>query len=494
MMLRPQRVLAVARRDLAQELKGRFGLVLPIITAGLLIPAAALKWPGEETPKETPIILVTGEVPAEVSALQEVEVTNSGASLLFIAPKQDMPLQIRGERIPNLIRQTLDGDHPPPVKIVNVYKEWALPRRSILFAMISASVLTGAISESIAGERSRRTLQTMLTASISRAELVIGKWAAWSAFGALSALVAALIAIAIGRQEPGWWLLPMVMVAPGAVALGHYLVRHAADVVSGSTITLRILPAVLACSGLMAWIAGEYHPLLGAVVPIGGALLAAGSTWPGAMPACVASASTALTCGAFLALTIRDFERLPPVEWATTYSVARILIVVTPIWWAPILGPLLWAKAGNPVLTAALSLDRGILAAAMAATLLVAIHAAQAKNPTRGLGLYLPPTSAVPWAVVAAVGMAPAMCSMGWLPASTPALDGMLFRLNASLMSPTLAGILAVIAQELLFRGWFQKHSGWLASAVTFAIVFTPLDPLRGTAMAMGLGLGTHLS
>ena len=492
-MIRPRRLFAVARRDLAQELKGRFGFVLPIITAGLLLPAATFTWPGEEKSDEKPIIAVTGEVPEQVMKLPEVQWTDQGATLLFVAPDKNGPTRIRGEGIPAEIRQAMDGDDPP-VTIVNVSKEWALPQRSILFAMISASILTGAISESIAGERARRTLQTLLTASISRAELVIGKWVAWSAFGAFSALCAALIAIVTGHMDAGWWLLPTVTVAPGAVALGFFLVRHATDVVSGSTITLRILPAVLACSGLLAWVGGEYHPLLGAAVPIGGALLAAGSTWPGALPAIVAVASTQLFTASFLALTIRDFERLPPVEWATSYSAAKILVVVTPIWWAPILGPLLWAKAGNTGLTAALSLDRGIFAAGLAAMVLVAIHAAQARDSAPALGLYLPPPSVLAWTFLASLALAPAMCSMAWLPATTPDLDGVLFRLNASLMPSSMAGFFAVISQELLFRGWFQRRTGWLASAVTFAIVFTPLDPLRGTAMAMALGLVTHLA
>ena len=63
----------------------------------------------------------------------------------------------------------------PAVRVENIPRDFAFPGRTMLFAMVSASTLTGAVANSIGGERSRKTLVVLLSAAISRAEIVAGK-------------------------------------------------------------------------------------------------------------------------------------------------------------------------------------------------------------------------------------------------------------------------------------------------------------------------------
>ena len=167
------------------------------------------------------------------------------------------------------------------LKWVDVSRTQKMPNRSILFALVAASVLTGAIAKSSLGERTNRTLQALLTAAITRMELVTGKWLAWAAYGATAASFATLLSLCVGTTVPGWWVLPLPLVPATTVALGLFMVRHATDRVSGATISLRMLPAVLSILAITAYFIGDYAPLLGAAVPLGGALITIGQVWPG---------------------------------------------------------------------------------------------------------------------------------------------------------------------------------------------------------------------
>ena len=66
--LRPARVVALARRDLAMELRGRRGWALPFIAALLLVPVATLPVGGAARPEGTTprAVRVQGDVPAAV--------------------------------------------------------------------------------------------------------------------------------------------------------------------------------------------------------------------------------------------------------------------------------------------------------------------------------------------------------------------------------------------------------------------------------------------
>jgi hypothetical protein len=482
---RPIRIAAIAKRDLVQELRGRRGWVFGAITALLLVPAATVRIdiprPGEWPARP---VAVTGEVPEAVANLSHVYPT-AGAAQIAFRRDPDGSLVARTQDLPKEIRAALDGD-APKVKVNSVEHEMPAPGRSLLFALISASVLTGAISESIGGERSRRTLQALLSAAVTRVEVIVGKWLAWAGYGGGVALLAALLALLLGRVEPGWWLLPLPTVAAGTVALAIYLSRHARDVVGGATVSLRYLPAVLAGTGVVAWYFGDTHPLFGASLPIGGALLAAGNTWPGPATALVATASTLTFSALALALAARSLEQPPeaPASWTQHAREALLVAVVAGLsWWAPLVAPMLWSAAGNPVITETLPRGPGVLAGATALLLMSAVRAGKAETPWRDLGLTRPPAET--WLLAAVVGAVIALTASvsGLVPLpDSPLLSAARLRLSAGLQ-PLWLGVpgflLCITAQELLYRGWLQRMVGPVLATLVFALVHGPLDPIR---------------
>ncbi|MBW1877734.1 MAG: ABC transporter permease subunit [Deltaproteobacteria bacterium] len=482
---RPTRIGAIARRDLVQELRGRRGWVFGAVTAVLLIPAATLRI---DIPRaeDWPIrpVSVTGEVPQGVADLSNVYPTAGPAQIAF-RRDADGSLVARTQTVPKEIRAVLDGD-TPQVKVTLLDHEMPSPGRSLLFALISASVLTGAVSESIGGERSRRTLQALLSAAITRGEVILGKWLAWAGYGGGVALLAALLAILLGRVEAGWWLLPLPTVAAGTVALAIYLSRHAKDVVGGATVSLRYLPAVLAGTGMVAWYFGDTHPLFGASLPIGGALLAAGNTWPGPATALVATASTLSFSAVALALAARSLEQPPetPASWTKHAWEAFLVAAVAGLsWWAPLIAPMLWGVAGNPVITETLPRGPGVVAGATALLLMSVVRAGRAETPWQDLGLTRPPPKT--WLLAAVVGVAIAFTAAvsGMVPLpNTALLSAARIRLAAGLQ-PLWVGVpgflLCITAQELLYRGWLLRMVGPALATLVFVLVHGPLDPIR---------------
>lgn len=476
--MRLDRLLAVARRDLAQELRGRRGWVLPAVMAGLLLPISSMPKLEAALPAPPPVVVVSGDVPESVADHPGIVVGDGASVRLERTPDA---LLVRGP-VPGALREALD-DGSPVVDVRSITRPLPLPGRTLLLALISASTLTGAISASVAGERSHRTLIALLTASISRVEVVVGKWLAWTGLGTLSSLLAATIAIALGRVEPGLWVLPMAAVPGGTVALGLFLVRRASDVVGGTTVALRVLPAVLSIGGVLAWLAGQQAPWLGSLIPLGGALLAAGDTWQGLGPPLLATLSTALFSVVALALTARDLEAettegrpLSPMVLTAATALGAGLI-----WLVPVLGPLLWSSAGNPVMTERLDPAVGVLAGAAGLALLTLTHHGRSGE---GPEWTSPAVRSLLLGVV--VGGALAMTApLGWLLAvpDAPLLAVARLRLDAALV-PGWAGapilLLTVVADELLFRGWLLRRAGPVASVIAWTAVKCPLDPLLG--------------
>jgi len=494
---RPARIAAIAQRDLVRELRGRRGWAFGAITALLLIPVASIRvdipkpedWPARP-------VSVTGDVPPTVLDIPNVHPTSGMAQMAF-RRDEDGSLVARTQRVPKEVREALDGD-TPQVKVTLLEHEMPTPGRSMLFALISASVLTGAVSESIGGERSRRTLQALLSAAVTRGEVILGKWLAWGGYGGGVALLAALLAILLGRVEIGWWLLPLPTVAAGTVALAIYLSRHARDVVGGATVSLRYLPAVLAGTGVVAWYFGDTHPLFGAALPIGGALLAAGDTWPGPTTALVATASTLAFSAAALVLAARDLEQPPepPASWTRHAREALVVAAVAGLsWWAPLVAPMLWGAAGNPVITETLPRAPGVLAGATALLLMSAVHVGKAEAPWRALGLARPPVDT--WLLAVVVGVVVALTAgvggLVPLPAE-PLLSAARMRIGAGLQ-PVWVGLpgflLCIVAQELLYRGWLQRMVGPAFATLVFVVVHGPLEPVRALLVGSSLALLT---
>ena len=393
--IRFQRLAAIAKRDLLYELRGRRGLMLPLVTTILLLPTATVRVHYDPL-ADAEVTRVTGYAPESVIELDTVEYVRRRAWLRF-QPDEDGALLVEGSAIPLEIRDALELEakrkNRPTLEMVDLSTTPKVPSRSIFFAMISASILTGAIAESLPGERSRKTLKTLLSASITRLELILGKWLAWASFGAGAALAAAAVAILLGRSEPGFWLLPLPTVAMATVALGLFLVHRSEDVVSGATVSLRILPAVLTCSGLLAWLIGNERPLVGAMVPIGGALIAAGDTWDGIAAPLIATASSLGLTAALLIYTAGHLEQLLPLEQPLMRGV--LVAIATTItgafcWWTPIVGPLLWASGGNPQLTRDLATEPGVMAGALGFALIAALHFGRSTDRTGDFGYRIP--------------------------------------------------------------------------------------------------------
>ncbi|MCB9685850.1 MAG: hypothetical protein H6735_12485 [Alphaproteobacteria bacterium] len=474
--MRPSRIWAVARSDWAVELKGRQGLVLPFVMTTLLLPAASVPSPLQRATQRLsdPTYAVHGDVPAEVMALPDLR--PGALNQLGFRRGEDGVLWVRANVIPAEVRGVLDGD-APVVRVENTRRGFIFPGRTMLFAMVSSSTLTGAVANSIGGERSRKTLVVLLSAAISRAEIVAGKTFAWTAWGVGAACLAAGAAIAWGHVEAGAWLLPMVSVPFATVAIGMWLVRSAADVVAGTATTLRALPAALAISAVTAFLVGEWDPILGAAVPLGGALIAAGDTWEGWLPPLVATASTCLLGLLALAGTVRDLEESPerePPEFSVGLAVVASVIGAV-CWWLPVAAPLLWAPAGNPRMLEGLPVEAGARAAAIC---LLAVSAVRAARGGRRPAVAATP----PWVWAAAVGVG---LVWPWLPKVTPlpfeAAPLVAERLSFAADPPTLGlGLLVVLAQELMFRGWVQRGAGPVLATLAWTLVVCPLDPVRG--------------
>jgi hypothetical protein len=470
MTLRLDRVLNIARRDLRLELNGRRGLILPIIAAGLLIPAAVVPNPLDKVDPQT---VVTGDAPESVRQLPKVTWAKKGASVLF-EEKGDR-LIVHGNVLPKEIRNALDGDEPE-LRVIDPTRVPAAPGRSMLFALISASVLTGALSETLPGERSRGTLESLLTAYVSRAEIIVGKWAAWSGFGMFGSLFGAAIAIATSRIDAGLWLLPMVLVAPSVVALGLFLVRNAEDAVSGSLIALRVLPAVLAIAGLASWGIGSFSVYAGAAIPLGGALMAAGNTWPGLAPPIIASISTGgVTAGLLVGATI-GLEARP--SGGVSIRTAGTIAIAASCWWTPFLGPMLWAPAGNATLAATLPRQPTVAAAGLLLICLAAVHAAKGKTPGSGSVSGVAPLSSPGFLI--GVTSAAALCLAATAWALDPGVGHDWVGRLASGWSPTQAGIAAIIGSELVFRGVLYRQAGPAVAFLAWVVIITPHAPLLG--------------
>lgn len=484
--MRPSRILAIARRDLRMEFAGRRGAALPLIASALLFPLAASP-PLADLQELAPPIRVTGSPPPAVVALDDVVAVavDDDPDVGFSA--QPDGLHVYGRRIDRRVRDALSTLEPGLETRVIEGTPLPVPQRSLLLALLSASILTGGIGQSIPGERTSRTLETLLTTSVSRAEIVAGKCLAWASFGGGFALLATLATLFLGRQPPGWWVLPVPLVSLGTVALGFWLVRRANDVIGGTTVAIRVLPAALTILGLAAWWIGLSSPLLGAAVPLGGALVAAGAIWPGPAPALVSTASTLALVAVALQGAARDLDA---GERAQDDRGLLAALTTTGMawagWWAAILGALVWTIAGAPERTALFTTAQGWSGGAAVLGLLVLVKWGRALDPSRALGTHRSSAAAWPLAVLAGPVFALALA----LPDAPVTLaEQAAARLHAPFASGTAldlstatAFLAAAVAQELLFRGWLRRQIGSVGATVAATLVLFPLAPLQGLA------------
>lgn len=501
--MRPGRVLAITRRDLGIEFAGRRWWSLPLVSGLLLIPIATSPPPPDM--RADNVDRVTGELPEGLLDDPRIVVPTKPnvRTVRFQAPPEgaDRPWVLAAQTVPLRVREAMDAKDTQVAVHIITPTPIPLPQRSLLLSLVAASTLTGALSQTIPGERSEGTLETLLAAAVSPLEVVVGKWLAWGGYGALAGMLAVLATVFAGHQDPGWWMLAVPWVALGTVAAGMWFVRLADDVVGGATVALRMLPAVLATTGLLAVWVNSYSPWLAASIPLGGVLLGAGAMWD-ALP--IVLWSVAVTAGVSLALlasTARDLADPSPMRVGG--GVPKALLdgsLALIVWWTSVLGPLMWTYGGSPERTESIAPLSGVTGGLLGLAVLVSLRLARERNIPSALGAWR--TDARAWGA-AALGAVAVACLLPAdnlahtrLPAEGLAADAA-ERLYAALTpgwssTPLLfAGV--VVLQELLFRGWLRRDGGQLLQIALFALVFSPQDPARGAAIAAVLGAVAHV-
>jgi hypothetical protein len=408
----------------------------------------------------------------------------------------EAPVLVHTSRVPPPLREVLDTlPGEPTVRFDLRATEFPVPQRGLLLALLSLSLLTGPLTESLAGERSRKTLLSLLTASISRGELALGKWLAWAGVSSVMTLAVALSGRVTGAMPLGLWCLGLPLASGMAAALGLWLGRDAEDEVDGAARTLRALPVIALGLFGAAYGLNMVSPGLGAVVPLGGALLLAGGLLTGVTPVIGAVLSTAVGVGALVWGVARALDAEGDPRPSPALSELSHLGVGAAVWWLPVAGPAAWALAGNPDLGQSLSPAAGVAVGGALFGLYALVEAlrrhwslAELLNlPTEGVrSLYFPRAALVGVALSlsAAATAALPFPDNGWLYAVR-------LRLSAGL-DPGWAGwipaILAVAGQELMFRGLLQRAVGPLRAGLFFVLVCSPLDPSPRRGGGGGLG------
>lgn len=472
-MMRMARVVAVARRDLASEFKGRSGWVLPAVMFALLMPVAVgPKLQGtKELLSRRPT--VGGDVPEQVLALPDIHIVDRPQLQFFRSTDR---LIVRGSFVPDDIRNALDGDAPPPVALAHTHPGYRFPNRAALFPLLASSALTGAVAGSVAGERTSRTLGVLLSAAITSIEIVLGKWAAWSFLGAVSTLFACVASVALGHLSWGLWILPALSVAPATVALGLWLSRRAGDQVSGTSVALRALPAILSIAAISAWLVGRSWPEGAALIPLGGALIAAGDTWHTSTSApWIALASTSGFTTVMLAWTAQDLVQdadRASAQWGPLVTGGIVLVMC----WLPYTLPLAWRPAGNPELIHQISPTASVMAVAASLLTLSFVRWGRNRLPAHPVA---PASYRWMWLLPASAVLA---ASASFL--SIPVFSSIA---HAESNVPVLIAIGALLMDEWVFRGWLRHHVGDLRAGALFVLARMPYDPVSGVVVALTL-------
>lgn len=464
--MRANRIIWLAWRDLRIVLSGKSWWKLPVVALVLLLPAGTLTFETPDVGQRTP--KVAGTVPPEL----EGRVVQAPRALVRLSV--DEGVIVHGNRVPPVLRRVLDDAlGGPTIEVRDLAAERRLPGRSLLVALLALSLLTGPLTESTAGERRRRTLDALMSAGISRVELVTGKWLAWTGVASLTCLGVAVAGLISGSQEPGVWPIGLPLVAGTAVAFALWLQRHADDEVGAAARTMRVVPVAAMLAGGAALALAGVHPVLGAAVPLGGPLLLAGDLLVEPTSALAATASTLVWVALLLAHTARSLDRVL-LRQATPWGFVFAAVLV---WWLPVGGPEVWAAAGNPELTAQLSRPWGLATAAGLLGSLAAVVALRGHLSVRWR------TSVTGAAVAFAVGL---VLSAAHAPGA-----GLYGRADAALASATVVGALAVVAQEG-FRAVLARNAGPVLAGLAWVLVCSPHRPFLGAVAAVALGALNH--
>jgi ABC-2 type transport system permease protein len=173
------------------------------------------------------------------------------------------------------------------VAVIGVYVPWQLgtlwldaPWPIVIWAWIPLFIVTTVTSDSVAGERERRTLETLLATRLSDASILWGKWLAcvlwvWAAM----AVCLPIGILTLNLSVPGGPHLPsfghaagMLTVAFAGAGLGAAVgvlvslkaesVRHAQQVLAIGALVFAFVPVALAKMMPVEWTAGVFSMLM----------------------------------------------------------------------------------------------------------------------------------------------------------------------------------------------------------------------------------------
>lgn len=494
MMLRPSRLLAVARYEMRGHMSGSQGLRFAALALALLLPVGVVKLSISSIARAGLTLRESPEAAAGAPALPIVRgiVPRALAGLLHVDARSEVeivsesPVRVKADTVPDDVRSVLEKlPEPASVEVRSFRPVLHLPGRSLLIAILAISLLTGPLAEALPGERSRRTLEVLLSAGISRAELVGGKWLTWTVWATLTAWLAAAGACWNGVQQAGWWILGLPLFIGTAVAFGLWLVRLVDDVVGGAAAPMRVLPVVATLLAAFANSIEPVSPLLAAAVPLGGQLLLASDML--STPAAVAAgaAGAAAFIWFVLALTARDLDRFDLAGGIKRHGAIGLGAVALLLWWLSVAGPAVWALAGNAKATSPLS--SSLLAGGLA--LLGCAWIACAREgawPWPSMSRRAVFGGVVVGALLAASG--PFALRFG----APPAWAGDMVARLAGAATPSLAAPVAALVclagQAWLFRFVVARRAGWLVGALLWTLAISPFDPLAAAPAALALG------
>ncbi len=475
--MRIARIQAVVGREIVRSATGRRGRGFALVALSLLLPAAVVRLPGAPRP-DLPV--VQGELPAALEG--RVSLAERAPVELSVGP----PVVVRGRAVGPELRSALAGVEPAPAVELRLPPRapLALPRRTLLLALLAISLLTGPLAETLPGEREGGTMEVLLASSLSRGEIVVGKWLAWTGLASAAALLSAAGGLLSGALSPGSWIVALPAALSVAVALGLWLVRGAADLVGGAAAPMRVLPVVAVGAFGLSWAVSGSAPLLAAAVPLGGALLSASGLLPGVLPVALALGASLLAAGALLRATTGTLERQGVRPRGRGGSAWAGLAFAGVCWWLAVAGPATFLVGGADALPAppGASLAAGGLLLALVAAVLMA---REGHGPAWGRPGALPLAVAV--GAFLAVG-GPALAPVHAGRRLGPLLDQLSTGLDPLSLAP-LAAVLVVVGQELFFREALQRRVGVVGAVLAWTVLVCPMDPILGLVSGLALGL-----
>lgn len=510
---RPSRLWAVARYEARSHMSGRHSLRLLGVAAALLLPAGLVptpklrlpQAPAVETPAASADNTIFGPPPPSKVAVRG---TIPAALASRLEAGEDSPFEIRGQNpvvvvtpyVTDELRAAMDTlDGPVAVEYRTVNFRLRAPGRSLLIAILAISLLTGPLADALPGERARRTLEVLLTAGITRSELIGGKWLAWTLSATATAAVSAGLACWRGVQAPGWWLAGLPLFVGSAVAFGLWLVRLVDDVVGGSAAPMRVLPVAAGTMAAVAYMVGRISPLAGAAVPLGGPLMVAADLFPGPGPALTALVGSAAFVAAALTVTGRDLDRVDTSSSPTRWGALGLSAVATLLWWLTVAGAGVWSAGPDGVASSlvqpiARTMTVGGIALLACAAIAVARESAR-RGPSAASRLPSPATLLTIVVVSVLLGASGGLPSLdAALP--RPALATMLDRLREAAVpsapdgaaAALLAAAVSVLGQTFLFRGVVARRLGWIPASLLWCMAVSPWSPWAALPASLTLG------